>query len=106
MNLAHICRKYANLKLDVAGYPLHKQHFVLIGELKKNQDLVFTRPGKGNGVFLLLRSDYVEKMERILGQEDKFTRIGDVADNDSTVLQERALQAFLLRACRNGHITE
>ena len=45
-------------------------------------------------------------MERILGQEDKFTRIGDVADNDSTVLQERALQAFLLRACRNGHITE
>ena len=67
---------------------------------------MITRPDKGNGGVLLLRRDYVEKMERILGQEDKFTRIGDVADNDSTVLQERALQAFLLQACMNGHITE
>ena len=106
LNLAHLCRKYANLKPDMAGYPLHKQHFALIEELKKNQDLVITRPDKGNGVVLLRRSDYVEKMERILGQVNKFTRIGDAANNDSTVLQERALQAFLLRACRNGHISE
>ena len=105
-NLAHLCRRYANLKPDMAGYPLNRQHFALIGELRKNHDLVITRPDKGNGVVLMQRSDYVDKMEQILGQKNKFRRIGDAVDNDHTLLQERALQAFLLRARNNGHISQ
>ena len=35
----------------------------------------------------------------------KFVKIGDVSSNDSTNQQERALQAFLLRAVKNNHLS-
>ena len=52
------------------------------------------------------RDDYVEKMLSILSQQDKFQQIGDAKSNDCTTQQERALQAFLLRAKKSGHITK
>ena len=103
--LAGLARQYANQKVDKTGYPLRKEHFEAIRELKKNHDLIITRPDKGNGVVILRRSDYVEKMLSILSQEGKFCRIGDADKHDGTLQQERALQAFLLRALRNGHIS-
>ena len=65
-------------------------------DLRLNHNIVITRPDKGNGVVILDREDYVAKMLTILNQEDKFVRLGDVVDNDNTLQQERALQAFLL----------
>ena len=45
-------------------------------------------------------------MELILSQADKFELLGDVDTQDNTLQQERALQAFLLRASKEGHITK
>lgn len=45
-------------------------------------------------------------METILSQQEKFVKIGDVDEHDGTILQERALQAFLLRAHKAGHISK
>ena len=104
--LGHLCQKYANQKLDKTGFPLHREHMEVIGELKRNTELVITKPDKGNGVVLLNRCDYVQKMESILSDERKFRKIGNAAENDSTFQQERALQAFLLRARKKGHISE
>ena len=42
----------------------------------------------------------------ILGQEEKFQRLGPVESNDRTIQQERALQAYLLRQNKAGHITD
>ena len=103
--LTGLAERYAHEKVDKSGYPLKKEHFEAISELKKDKNLVITRPDKGNGVVIMKRSDYVQKMLDILSQEDKFRRIGDADTNDSTVQQERALQALLLRACKNNHIT-
>ena len=44
-------------------------------------------------------------MLSILGDGMKFVKIGDVSSNDSTNQQERALQAFLLRAVKNNHLS-
>ena len=92
--------QYAQEKVDRTGFPLRTEHFEAIHQLKRDKELVITRPDKGNGVVLLRRDDYTEKMLAILSQQDKFLRLGDVAENDNTVLQERALQAFLLRAVK------
>ena len=43
-------------------------------------------------------------MDRILSDVTKFEHIGDVDTNDRTVQQERALQAFLLRAVNAGDL--
>ena len=104
--LADLSRRYARERVDKTGCTLTRQHFDVIQELRKNRDIVITRPDKGNGVVLLKHSEYVEKMEVLLSQQDKFERLGSVEDFDHTLQQERALQAFLLRARKNEHISE
>ena len=69
------------------------------------KDIVITKPDKGNGVVLLRREDYVRKMEEILSQPDKFEKLGDMDTKDRILMQERALQALLLRERKKGHIT-
>ena len=77
-----------------------------IKNLKNNKKIVITRPDKGSGVVLLNKEDYVDKMKSILKDSSKFEHIGDADLNDRTLQQERALQAFLLRACKNKHLPE
>lgn len=105
-NLSSIAHRFANSKVDRTGFRLSRDHMTAIGQLKKNKKIVITRPDKGNGVVLLTREDYVRKMELILQDTTKFELIGDAENNDRTVQQERALQAFLLRGQRQGHITQ
>ena len=62
------------------------------------------RLDKGNGVVVMGQSDYVNKMDKILSDE-KFVKLRSVEESDTTLLQERALQAFLLRAHKDGHIS-
>ena len=101
-SLAH---RYVNLPLDKTGFLLDREHLVALQELRKNADIVITKPDKGNGVVFLDRKDYVAKM-MILLDRSKFERIGDVNANDNTLLRKRALQAFLLRQQKAGHISE
>ena len=104
--LGGLAHKYANARIDRTGFPLDKEHMAALRELRRNDDIVITRPDKGNGVVILNKKDYVKKMHIILGQEGKFQHLGPVEDNDRTVQQERALQAYLLRQRKAGHITE
>ena len=104
-SLANIAQRYGSAKIDRTGYPLRKEHLRTISELKRDNNIILTRPDKGNGVVVLNRDDYNKKMLAILSDTDKFERIGEVETHDNTTLQERALQAYLLRAMKNGHIT-
>ena len=96
--------KYANTRIDKTGFPLDKDHLLAIKELKKNKDVVISRPDKGHGVVVMDKQDYVRKTNDILPDEDKFQRLGTAEKNDNTILQERAFQAFLLRHQKVGHI--
>ena len=104
--LANEAQKYVNAKVDRTGYTLNKEHLQTMKQLKKNKNIVISRPDKGSGVVILNRKDYVQKMEDVLSQKDKFELIGNAEENDTTIQQERALQAFLLRARKNGHISK
>ena len=104
--LAHLSKRYANAKIDRTGYPLGKEQLRMIGDMKRNKNIVITRPDKGNGVVVMSRDDYVKKMDEILSDSKKFQRLGSVEEHDNTLQQERALQAFLLRAHKNGNISK
>ena len=48
-----------------------EQHKALIG-LSKNKEIIVTGPDKGSGVVIMNKSDYIKKMEEILGDSTKF----------------------------------
>ena len=51
-------------------------------------------------------SDYIAKMMEILDDTSKFECLGMCEDVDNTGLNERALQAFLLRQFKSKKISE
>ena len=70
---ANLAESYAGTKVDLTSYPLTKEELISMCELKKNKDLVITRPDRGgNRVVVLNKSDYVDKMSTVLEDEEKF----------------------------------
>uniref|UniRef100_A0AA85J158 Uncharacterized protein n=1 Tax=Trichobilharzia regenti TaxID=157069 RepID=A0AA85J158_TRIRE len=67
------CHQYLNSKSKVRNH-LTKRHREELKQLRDNKDLLITRPDKGAGVVLLNRRDYIEKMNDILSNEDKFSQ--------------------------------
>ena len=103
--LSEIAHRFIKSRVDKTGYPVNVDHLRAIRELKNNKSIVITHPDKGNGVVILSKDDYVAKMKPILDDTSKFRKIGDANENDRTLLQERALQAYLLRAHKNKQLT-
>ena len=75
---------------------MHKECFRAINSLRKNDDIIATKPDKGTGVVLLRKSDYVDKMNKILDDQSKFKRLVPVPSNDNTPSIELRLQKRLL----------
>ena len=55
VGLYGLARCYANSKIDRTGILLTHEHIEAVGHLKKNTNLIITRPDKGNGVVLMER---------------------------------------------------
>ena len=104
--LAALAEEYASSKVDRTGFPLNVQHLKTIKNLKRQKDSIISRPDKGEGVVLMDRTEYEDKMMKILSQDNKFQCIGDMDQHDRTLQHERSLQAFLLRARRAEHISK
>ena len=75
---------------------MHKECFRATNRLRKNDDIIVTKPDKGSGVVLFNKSDYVDKMNKILDDQSKFRRLGPVSSNDNTASIESRLQKRLL----------
>ena len=75
---------------------MHEQCFRAIFRLRKNDDIIITKPDKRSGFVLLNKSDYVDKMNEILDDQSKFKRLGPVSSNDNTANIESRLQKRLL----------
>ena len=67
-----------------------------MNELRKNSDILITKPDKGTGVVIMNKSDYNEKMSTILSDTDTFVRLGPVSSHDRTSRSKAKLQKFLL----------
>ena len=66
-----------------------RQHRVL-RNLRKNKDIVITKPDKGNGVVILDRKLYNNAIEEIISDSSKFEKLNE----DPTLKREASLQRF------------
>ena len=102
--LGAIAEEFAETKVDKTGFHLNKQHMQAIKSLKQREEIIISRPDKGEGVVVMDRMEYQAKMSEILEDTSKFQCIGDSELFDKTLQQERALQAYLLRAKKGNKI--
>ena len=71
-------RFFVKLKKSSSWLPFFNKHDLgILKSLALNKNIVICRPDKGNGVVLLNRSDYNEKMHNILNDDTKFKKIGN-----------------------------
>ena len=96
IGLADLAHLYCDSTIDSRDFTIHKEYFRAINRLRKNDDIIITKPDKGSGVIHLNKSDYVDKMNEILDDQSKFKRLGPVSSNDNTVSIESRLQKRLL----------
>ena len=94
--LADLAHLYCDSTIDSRVFTMHKACFRAINSLRKNDDIIVTKPDKGSDVVLLNKSNYVDKMNKILDDQSKFKRFVPVSSNDNTAGFESRLQKRLL----------
>ena len=62
---------------------LSKEEFTALQNLSKNKDVIIPKSDKGNSVVIVQREDYLEKMNDILSDQKKFSK---VSMKDDTLL--------------------
>ena len=78
-----------------------RQHRVL-RNLRKNKDIVITKPDKGNGVVILDRKLYNNAIEEIISDTSKFEKLNE----DPTLKREASLQRFLCKLKQKNFFNE
>ena len=94
--LSDLAYAYSGSPIDHSDFLLHREHFQALKSLRANNDIFITKPDKGSGVVILNKKDYINKMEVILHDKEKFAKLGDVETHDKTAKLERKLQKRLL----------
>ena len=74
-----------------------KKHGIL-KRLRTNKDIVITRPDKGNGIVILDKTFYEEKILRLISDVNKFRKLNE----DPTLTREGQLQRFLRKIKDKG----
>ena len=95
--LSYLASSYINnykpIKSTIVKYKILKN-------LRKKQDIIITKPDKGNGVIILNRKDYNNMMHELLCDVSKFK----ILDKDVTISREANLQRYLLQLKKKGRI--
>ena len=63
----------------------------VLRNLRKNKDIIITKPDKGNGAVILDRKLYDNAIQKIISDSSKFEKL----DEDPTLKRETSLQCFL-----------
>ena len=87
--------EYCELKPTWSPSPFHSEHFRALRSLRSNKDIVIVKADKGGACVILDKHDYVLKMEAILNDNSKFTKLGPAENHDHTVKIEKDFQKFL-----------
>ena len=67
------------------------RQYCILGNLRKNKDILITKPNKGNGVVILDRKLYDNAIQEIISNTSKFEKLNE----DPTLKREASLQRFL-----------
>ena len=80
---------------------LSKGELLAFKQLSTNNNIVITKPDKGNGVVIMNRSDYLDILD-IVSDPTKFKLLTE----DPTEQRETRLQNFLYRLYKRGELDE
>ena len=81
------------------------EEFIALKNLSKDKNIVITRPDKGNGVVILNKSDYVDKMHTILDDRSKFQKVSKELFEVILSLETK-VNNFLSRVLKDGAINK
>ena len=51
---------------------VYKEKHKILEKLRSQKDIIITHPGKGNGVVILNRSDYIKSMSKLISGKKNF----------------------------------
>ncbi|CAF1613296.1 unnamed protein product, partial [Didymodactylos carnosus] len=74
----------------------------ILRNLANDKSIYITRPDKGRGAVILDKMQYINKVETILNDNTKLTRL----DKDPTITRENSLTTLLREIKNEGYITE
>ena len=100
--LKNVCLSYVYSYDQRTCNNLSKQEKLALKELYQKHDLVICKPDKGNGVVILDRSAYLQKMDNILKDQSKFKALS----TDPTEAREKRLQRFLYNLKSSGVLND
>ena len=78
----------------------------MLKDLRRNKNLVITRPDKGKATVILQKDDYVQNMISILNDSTKFLCLGPSSQFDHTLKTEYFLQSYLKKLLDSKEISE
>ena len=101
--LKDICYNYTqDYKFSNHREILSPSEWTALRNLQRDTSIVITRPDKGNGVVLLSKTRYLEKVKEILSDSTKFKELTD----NPTKTRERSLTNYLLKLKHAGILNE
>ena len=103
--LVSIALEYKD-KNNIHNQNIYNEFSKIAKQLISNPTLFISKPDKGNGVVLLDKDTYLDKMNDILSDKSKFLKLGPVATYDNTCKIESAIQRRLLSLKKNNKITD
>ena len=92
ISMAH---RYTQAKIDRDHSVEVKSFARILKNLKKNNDILITKPDKGSGVVILNKVDYITKMLEIVNDDSKFQHLGPVSTHDKTTKREKDIRDYL-----------
>ena len=86
---------------------LSKEEFTALQNLSKNKDLIIQKSDKGNSVVIVQRQDYLRKMNDILSDKKKFSKVSlkdDILLN-FVIRQEKHVDKFVKKLVESKSMT-
>ena len=104
-SLAQIATRISTSKPDEREFLLGRKHIKALRELKRNTEIVITKPDKGRAVVILSKADYCAKMATILDDRTKFECLGPSESADDNKKCEDELQKHLARLTKTKQLS-
>lgn len=92
---------------NVSNVPntITSQEYKILKELSKRKEILFLQPDKGRGVVVLDKTDYDNKLQKILSDPTKFRKI-EANIYKHTIKWEDAIRRVLLKMKKSGQLSE
>ena len=87
---------------------LSKEEFIALQKLSKNKDLIIQKADNGNSVVIVQRQDYLKKMNDILSDQKKFSKVSlkDYTLLNFAVNREKHVEKVLKKLVESKSMTE